>query len=92
MRRADGGRVRPTPELLGDRVDGASSAVPELQLPEAFRHLEFGEVSIRFEQSSDGRLSAELTAADPELQRAVSAAVTPDRSLIVSDLLSADHS
>src|SRR5690606_24442583 len=42
-------------------------------------HAEFGEVSIRIEQSASGRLSAELSAADPELQRAVSAAVAADR-------------
>jgi hypothetical protein len=29
-------------------------------------HADFGEVSIRFAHSSDGRLSAELSAADPD--------------------------
>jgi hypothetical protein len=45
----------------------------------AIDHAEFGEISIRFEQSRDGQLSAEIAAADPEMQRAVTAAVATER-------------
>jgi len=62
-----------------DRLVAARDALMPAEAALAIDHADFGEVSIRFEQSSDGRLSAELSAADPELQRAVTAAVATDR-------------
>ena len=62
-----------------DRLVAAREALMPAEAALAIDHADFGEVSIRFEQSSDGRLSAELRAADPELQRAVTAAVAADR-------------
>jgi hypothetical protein len=62
-----------------DHLVAAREALMPAEAALAIDHAEFGEVSIRFEQSSDGRLSAELTAADPELKRAVTAAVATDR-------------
>ena len=62
-----------------DHLVAAREALMPAEAAVAIHHAEFGEVSIKFEQSSDGRLSAELTAADPELQRAVTAATASDR-------------
>jgi hypothetical protein len=58
-----------------DHLVAAREALMPAEAALAIDHAEFGEVSIRFEQSPDGQLSAELTAADPELKRAVTAAV-----------------
>ncbi|HEY6816324.1 MAG TPA: hypothetical protein VI168_12350 [Croceibacterium sp.] len=63
-----------------DRLVAAREALAPAEASLAIDHAEFGEVSIRFEQAPDGRLSAELAAADPELQRAVNAAVAADRN------------
>lgn len=62
-----------------DRLVAAREALMPVEAALAVEHAEFGKVSIRFEQAPDGRLSAELSAADPELQRAVNAAVAADR-------------
>lgn len=62
-----------------DRLMAAREALLPAEAALAIDHAEFGEVSIRFEQAADGRLSAELGGADPELQRAVAAAVASDR-------------
>jgi len=62
-----------------NRLVAAREALVPVEAALAIDHADFGEVSIRFEQSSDGRLSAELRAADPDLQRAVTAAVAADR-------------
>ena len=62
-----------------DRLVAAREALMPAEAALAIDHSEFGEISIRFEQRPDGRLSAELRAADPELQRAVTAAVAADR-------------
>jgi hypothetical protein len=62
-----------------DHLVAAREALMPAEAALAIDHAEFGEVSIKFEQSADGRLSAELTAADPELKRAVTAAVATDR-------------
>lgn len=62
-----------------DHLVAAREALMPAEAALAIEHAEFGEVSIRFEQSADGRLSAELTAADPELKRAVTAATAADR-------------
>lgn len=64
-----------------DRLVAAREALMPAEAALAVDHAEFGEISIRFEQGSDGRLSAELRAADPELQRAVTAAAGADRGL-----------
>ncbi len=64
-----------------DRLVAAREALMPAEAALAVEHAEFGEISIRFEQGSDGRLSAELRAADPELQRAVTAAVGADRGM-----------
>ncbi len=64
-----------------DRLVAAREALMPAEAALAVEHAEFGEISIRFEQASDGRLSAELRAADPELQRAVTAAVGADRGM-----------
>src|SRR5690606_18253842 len=64
-----------------DRLVAAREALMPAEAALAVEHSEFGEISIRFEQGSDGRLSAELRAADPELQRAVTAAAGADRGL-----------
>ena len=64
-----------------DRLVAARAALLPAETALAVDHAEFGEVTIRFEQSTGGRLSAELRAADPELQRAVTAALAADRSL-----------
>src|SRR5690606_3226138 len=62
-----------------DRLVAARQALMPAEAALAIEHSEFGEVSIRLAQATDGRLSAELRAADPELQRAVSAALAADR-------------
>lgn len=62
-----------------DHLVAAREALMPAEAALAIDHAEFGEVSIKFEQSPDGRLSAELSAADPELKRAVTAATAPDR-------------
>ena len=62
-----------------DRLVAARDALMPAEAALTIDHADFGEVSIRFEQSPGGRLSAELSAADPELQRAVTAAVATDR-------------
>lgn len=62
-----------------DRLVAAREALMPAEAALALDHSEFGKISIRFEQAPDGRLSAELRAADPELQRAVTAAVAADR-------------
>lgn len=64
-----------------DRLVAAREALMPAEAALAVEHAEFGEISIRFEQGSDGRLSAELRAADPELHRAVTAAVGADRGM-----------
>jgi hypothetical protein len=76
----------PTPAPAAAEIDAALDqlvAAREALMPAeaslAIDHAEFGEVSIRFEQARDGRLSAELAAADPELRRAVTAAVSAER-------------
>lgn len=74
----------PTPADINaalDRLVAAREALMPAEAALAIDHADFGEVSIRFEQRADGRLSAELRAADPELQRAVTAAVGADRGL-----------
>jgi hypothetical protein len=62
-----------------DRLVAARAALLPTETAMAVDHAEFGKVTIRFEQSTDGRLSAELGGADPDLQRAVTAAVAADR-------------
>ena len=62
-----------------DRLVAAREALMPAEAAVAIDHSEFGKISIRFEQSPDGQLSAELRAADPEVQRAVTAAVATDR-------------
>jgi hypothetical protein len=62
-----------------DHLVAAREALMPAEAALAIDHADFGEISIKFEQSSDGRLSAELSAADPELQRAVTAAAATDR-------------
>jgi hypothetical protein len=62
-----------------DHLVAAREALMPAEAALAIDHAEFGEVSIKFEQSQDGRLSAELTAADPELKRVVTAAIAADR-------------
>lgn len=62
-----------------DRLVAAREALMPAEAALAVQHSEFGEISIRIEQGSDGRLSAELSAADPELQRAVNAALASER-------------
>lgn len=62
-----------------DRLVAAREALMPVETALAVKHAEFGEVSIRIEQGSDGRLSAELSGADPELQRAVTAALGAER-------------
>jgi hypothetical protein len=64
-----------------DRLVAAREALMPAATALAVDHAEFGEVTIRFEQSTDGRLSAELAAADPDLRRAVTAAVAADRGM-----------
>jgi hypothetical protein len=63
-----------------DQLMAAREALMPAEAALEIDHAEFGEVSIRFAQSSDGRLSAELAGADPELKRAVTAAVAADRA------------
>jgi hypothetical protein len=62
-----------------DRLVAAREALLPAETSLAIDHAEFGQVTIRFEQSTDGRISAELGAADPDLQRAVTAAVATER-------------
>lgn len=72
----------PSPNDIDAALDHLVAAREALMPAEAalsIDHAEFGEVSIKIEQTSDGRLSAELTAADPELKRAVTAATATDR-------------
>lgn len=72
----------PTPVDINaalDQLVAAREALMPAETALAIDHAEFGEVSIRIEQKADGRLSAELAGADPELHRAVTAAVAADR-------------
>jgi hypothetical protein len=72
----------PSPSDIDAALDllvAAREALMPAEAALAIDHAEFGEVSIKFEQSADGQLSAELTAADPELKRAVTAAAAADR-------------
>jgi hypothetical protein len=69
-----------------DHLFAAREALMPAEASLAIDHADFGEVSIKFEQSPDGQLSAELTAADPDLKRVVNAAVAADRgSAMTSD-------
>jgi hypothetical protein len=63
-----------------DRLVAAREALMPAETAFDIRHAEFGDISIRFEQSTQGMLSVELSGADPELQRAVTAAVASERS------------
>jgi len=73
--------VTPAPDIDAalDKLVAAREALAPAHAAVAIDHAEFGAVSIRFEQSADGRLSAELSSADPGLQRAVTAAAATDR-------------
>jgi hypothetical protein len=63
-----------------DRLVAAREAVLPAQASLQIRHADFGDVSVRFAQSSQGALTVELAAADPELQRAVGAALSAERT------------
>lgn len=63
-----------------DRLVAAREALMPSEGALDIRHAEFGDISIRFEQTTGGTLSVELAGADPDLQRAVTAAVATERS------------
>lgn len=64
-----------------DRLVAAREALVPAAAALAIDHADFGEVSIRFEQAADGRLSAELASADPVLREAVAAAIAERGSM-----------
>src|SRR5690606_27229190 len=75
-----------------DRLVAAREALMPAEAALAIDHSEFGKISIRFEQSPDGQLSAELRAADPEVQRAVTAAVATGRGFSMTSEVDGNRS
>ncbi|MBO9516528.1 MAG: hypothetical protein J7493_00525 [Porphyrobacter sp.] len=63
-----------------DRLVAAREALMPAQATLDIDHADFGEVSIRIEQTAHGHLSVELAGSDPDLKRAVAAAVQADSS------------
>lgn len=63
-----------------DRLAAAREAVAPARAALSIDHAEFGELTLRFEQRHDGRLTAELAGANAEAHRAVSHALAADRS------------
>lgn len=61
-----------------DRLVAAREAFMPAQATLDIDHADFGEISIRFEQNTQGHLSVELAGSDPDLKRAVAAAVQTD--------------
>jgi hypothetical protein len=61
-----------------DRLVAAREALMPAQATLDIDHADFGEVSIRIEQTAHGHLSVELAGSDPDLKRAVAAAVQTD--------------
>ncbi|MBT2133188.1 hypothetical protein KK137_02475 [Croceibacterium sp. LX-88] len=61
-----------------DRLVAAREALMPAQATIDIDHADFGEVSIRIEQTVHGHLSVELAGSDPDLKRAVAAAVQAD--------------
>ncbi|KRA82847.1 hypothetical protein [Altererythrobacter sp. Root672] len=61
-----------------DRLVAAREALMPAQATLDIDHADFGEVSIRIEQTVHGHLSVELAGSDPDLKRAVAAAVQAD--------------
>jgi len=94
-----GGRLSPAPaaplpmsmpspteiDAAINRLVAARQALVPASAALAIEHADFGEVSIRFEQAADGRLSAELSSADPVLRDAVTAAMAVERGSTGSD-------
>jgi hypothetical protein len=81
---APGPMQMPSPTDIGaalDRLVAAREALVPAAAALAIEHAEFGEVSIRFEQTSDGRLSAEVASADPALREVLNAAVAAERGV-----------
>ncbi|HWK41973.1 MAG TPA: hypothetical protein VNR60_08575 [Croceibacterium sp.] len=58
-----------------DRLAAAREAFAPATDSVAIDHAEFGELSLRFDQRRDGALSVQLSASNPETQRAVAQAV-----------------
>src|SRR5690606_36635852 len=75
-----------------DRLVAAREALMPAEAALAIDHSEFGKIAIRFEQSPDGQLSAELRAADPEVQRAVTAAVATGRGFSMTSEVDGNRS
>jgi len=63
-----------------DRLAAAREALLPAAAALSIDHSEFGELSLRFDQRTDGALSVQLSASNPEAHEAVRAAVAADRS------------
>lgn len=58
-----------------DSLASAREALTAKAATLAIDHAEFGELSLRFDQRRDGQLAVQLAAADPDVHRAIAAAV-----------------
>ncbi|WP_374408689.1 hypothetical protein [Pelagerythrobacter sp.] len=58
-----------------DSLSAAREAITAKTATLAIDHAEFGELSLRFDQRRDGQIAVQLSAADPDAHRAITAAV-----------------
>lgn len=62
-----------------DRLAAAREALAPASAALAIKHAQFGEISLRFDQQQDGRLTAEIASPDAETHRAIAHAVATER-------------
>lgn len=62
-----------------DRLAAAREALAPATAALAINHAEFGEISLRFDQRQDGRLTAEIAGADAETHRVIAQALGAER-------------